>query len=114
VQRVRGGKVDRPGGTCEISVAARINRDAVADVSIAAAQIGRVDNRRAGSIELGDEDIIEAAVGRLRRVDDVEVGGACLACEIGVAARINGDAESLVVPVPAQVGRIEQVKRNPG
>ena len=44
-----------------IGVARLVHGDPVADVKATAAQIGRIDERRAGRVELRDKGILEAA-----------------------------------------------------
>ena len=74
----------------------RVHRDPVADVRAAATQIGRIDEGRAGRVELRDEDIPGAAAIRAldeaahcaRKAGPRRVG---IPGHIGVAGCVHGD-----------------------
>ena len=51
-------------------VAARIERDAKADIALFATQIGREHERAAAGVQLADKDILLATVNALQRISD--------------------------------------------
>lgn len=78
----------------QVSVPVRIERNALARVRAAPAEIGRVQELSACRAEPCDKGIIAAAQGSLRRVDVGKIRRACEARDVGAAARVNGDAEA--------------------
>src|SRR5206468_279392 len=107
LQRVPGREVDGTGVACHVDEAADVYGDA-ADrggrprgvrpvLGIAAAQVGGVEQCRAGGIDLGDEGIDATAVRRLvciRRREVDRVGGAGY---VSIAGGVQGDAVGMVI-----------------
>ena len=58
----------------DVGVACAVDRDAVAEVQVAAADEGRVDERGAGRVQLGDEDVAVVLAAPVRLKAPVVVG----------------------------------------
>src|ERR1035438_7836560 len=103
----RGGEIGRHGVACDIDVARSMDRDAIAVVATASAQVGGVEKRRAGGVQLAHEGVVAAARGGLEgawRGGKVVLG---LTCDIGVARGVHRDGRA-PASAPAQVGGVEQ------
>src|SRR5208282_4106982 len=94
----------RAGGARHVGVAGGIDGDAEAIVITTTAQVGGVDQVRAGGIQLRHKRVIIAVVSRLYRVSGGEVGRSGVPRHVGVAGGINGDAVGIVNITAAHVG----------
>ena len=104
-----GGEIGGIGQPCDIGVARGIDRYAVATSSAAAAQVGGVEQGRAGGVQFGDKGIAAAGRSSLEGArGGGEIGGAGTACDIGVARGIDRYADAVVIAAAAQVGGVEQ------
>ena len=110
------GEVSGSRSASHVGVAAGVEGNAkpriavfIADVS-AAAQVGGVDQRGSGRVQLSYESVaIGGAQGCLNGAGGSgENGGRSGAGYIGVAAGINGDAVARSAADAAQVGGVEQ------
>ncbi len=114
LQRRHCWKISGVGIANHIGRASAIYGNAVGDVDVAAAQIGGVDQRRTGGIQLGHEGVDEAAKRCLNRRLHGKAGGVVDAAAVGIAGHVNviagierqavGDVRS----APAQVGGEDQ------
>ena len=101
-------EVGRIGVARYVGVLGRVDGDPQAPVTATAAEVGGVDEGRAGGIELRDEGV--AATGRLegpwgRR----EVAGVGPPGHVGVAVGVHRDPEGLLIKaVAAKVGGVDQ------
>jgi hypothetical protein len=71
------------------------------------AEEGRVDERRAGRIDLDDERLVHEEVGP-NRIERGKVGRLGLADDVHVPQRVDGDVPRKVVVVAAEVSRIQE------
>src|SRR5208337_2585428 len=110
LERVHGGEIGRASGARHVGISGGINGDAVAIIPAAAAQVGGVDQGRAGGIQLRHERSVipHGLVERLKRVRGGEVGRISPTCHVGVAGGIDGDAVAFVITTAAQVGGVDQ------
>ena len=93
------GKFARLRLAGQIRVACGIDRDAAAELHVAAADERRVDELRAGRVELADEGLGEVLrrAGALERTHGGrEVGRLGRAADVSVPARVDGDAVALL------------------
>ena len=104
----REGEVGRGGRSGEVTVTARIHRNRVRLVHSASSQVGRVDQRRAVSVQLGDKTVVGPGAGGSERIDDREIVGIGLAGQVGVSGRVDGHALGGVIAGPAQKGGVDQ------
>ena len=90
----------------------RVYRDTeggIETVAAAAAEVGRIDERRARRVELHDEGVAAAAGERgLDGVDRGEVRRGGAPRDVGVAGGIHRDAGGRVEGVAADVGRVDE------
>src|SRR5882672_9437400 len=101
----RGGKISRIGASRDVGVTARVHGDAGASVKVVAAQVGGVNEGRAGGIQLGHKGVGEAAAeSRLERAwggGKITRLGASL--EVGAAVGAQGNAEAPVKEAAAKL-----------
>ena len=116
--RARAGRLEGAGGDGEVRgfrlarderVARAVHRDAVGPVLVAAAEVGAVDEARAGRVQLGHEGRAaaegpaRARAGRLKGTGGYgEVRGVRVARDEGVARAVHRDAVGLVVVAAAR------------
>ena len=96
-----GGGVEGPRGSGkvrgrrvagEVRVAARVERDPVTDVGARPAQVAGVGKRRAGGIELRQEDVAGAVVGGVEpALGSREERGVGAAGDVGAPASVHQD-----------------------
>ena len=77
-ERVVGTSADKPnansGASGEVGITGTIHGNILADIEVAAPQIGGVEQRGTGRIELGDEDIPNPPIIGIKRIFGGEVG----------------------------------------
>src|SRR5207247_5399611 len=102
----RGRKVVRKGLAGDVGVARGIHRDADSLIGAAAAQVGRVDNRTAGTV-LGDEGVSVAAISRaVGPGRSLEGAPRRESRHVSVAGGIRRNAVSLVEVGASQISRV--------
>ena len=70
-------------------------------------EIGRIHERRAARVQLGDESVVSTtAISGLDGAYIREISRSSLPCHISVSRRVYGDPAAAVVPISAEVGRI--------
>jgi hypothetical protein len=105
-------KVGRGCGSRHDRIAGRIELDAVCVVVAAAAQVGGIDQRARGPVELSEKYVVAACVGGLKRALDREVSGRGCAGHVGVALRIHSDREWRITAAAAEICREERLRIN--
>jgi hypothetical protein len=113
----RDRKIGRERGAGDVGIAGRVHGEAAHVLGVIllrrAAEEGRVDQRGAGRIELGDERIDVDGGARLRRLDRprrrrIAGGVRGAAGDVDVARRIEGDVGDFFLAGAAKVGRVDQ------
>src|SRR5439155_20980161 len=78
-------------------------------ILVVSAEIGRIHERRAVCVQLGDESVvITTAAGGLEGTCGREISRFGKSRHISVSGRIHGDTIALVVAVSAEIGRIHE------
>ncbi len=110
LQRISGGKVRRACAACDKSIAACVNLDATPGLAGPVADKGRIDERRASRVELGDKDIFTEVIAdiecsrRCRKTRSL-----CEASDVSVALRVYINAETFVcLRAAAKICRIDK------
>ena len=80
----------------------------VVGLNTAASQVGRIDECGPGGIDLGDKGVRNPLESRLVGTGGRKVARFGDARDIGVLSGVDGDAHGQVVPVPPEIGRIEE------
>src|SRR5208337_839995 len=88
----------------DVSVPRRVHRDAVAVAAGTTAQVGGVEERAPGGIQLGHKGVYAADQAGLDWVGGGEIGRAGPARDVSVARAVRRDAVALVRIDAAQVG----------
>src|SRR5207247_3737928 len=87
----------------------RVYGDAVGGVVAVSAEIGRIRERRARSVQLGHESIIYTTpTGGLEGTCGWEISRSRRSRDISVSGRIYGDTSGDVVAAPPEIGRIQE------
>ena len=113
------GRLGRPCGRREIGgdraarhvgAARVVHGDIEADINVAAAQVGRIDQPGSGRVQLRHKGVENAAVvGRLGRpCGRREIGRGGVARHVGAARAVHGDALAGFSAAAAEVRRIDQ------
>src|SRR5262249_56989423 len=103
--RVGDGEVARPGAAGDVGVAGGVHGEGPAFVVVAAAEVGGVQQDRAGAVQLGDEGV-EHALRGLEVAADGEVGREGRAGQVGTAGGVDGDRLAVIGPAAAQVAGV--------
>src|SRR5262249_27143773 len=108
---IRGRGAGRGGNSRNISVAARIYSEVVANIVATAAEVGGVDEP-SRSVELRHEGVCAAAEGGLHGIRGREVGRVGSSRNISVAARIYSEAVAIIDATAAEVGGVDEPSRS--
>ena len=106
-ERAGGGReVDRRrvDAAYDVGVSAIIDRYAVGTVETSAADISRIDNICARSVDLGNEHVSQSGIGAKGCAPQTEVGGTRRTGEINIVAGIDRNTTSQVVPAASEIG----------
>ncbi len=108
LERIVSREIAGVSNACHKSITGGIERDATCVIIIRPAEVGSIDQCRAGGIQLGYEGISSPYVRRLQWVVSGKVAGASAASDVGIARSIYRDARTPVRTVSAEVGRVHQ------
>src|SRR2546429_8782998 len=81
---------------------------AVGTIQTGAADIGRINNIGAGSVDLRHEHVSQSGIGAKGGAPQREVGGTRRAGNINIVAGINRDTTSQVIPATSEIGREDE------
>ena len=107
----RRGEIGGLRGACDIGAAGGIDRDASAFVVTRSAQVGGVEQGRAGGVELADKGITEEAPAEsgLERIWGCgEIIGIRKSSDIAIARGVDPYAKARIVATSAEEGGVEQ------
>lgn len=123
VKRLEGTRGDREGngiglgsrGTSrDVRVSQGIDRDGGPGIERSSAQIGRVDERVARGIQLGDKHICVPSKRRLKRAGsngercEIQLRSCRSADDIGVSGGVDGNTRAEIDGIPAKVGGVNE------
>src|SRR5437867_574623 len=91
-----------------MSISGRIHGDSVTLIEAVSAEIGRIHERCARSVQLGDERVVSSTSTGLEGTRGREVSRACCPRYVNVSGRIYGDGDTVVVAISAEIGRIRE------